>query len=79
MKVQYVKLGFLALLFICLCSNVNVGHEVVWSDDFNDGDYDGWTPAWGDWSTETNTLGVIGSYDGMIFRNSTVSTGTWSF
>ena len=80
MKVHYVKLGFLALLFFCIYSTVIVGQaEVVWSDDFNDGDYDGWTPAWGNWSTEKNRLQVSGYDDGMIFHNSTVSTGTWSF
>ena len=46
MKVNYVKLGFLALLFICLYSIVVVARaEVVWSEDFNDGDHEGWTVA----------------------------------
>ena len=78
MKGQYVKLGFLALLFICLYSSWNaVQAEVVWSDDFNDGDYDGWGIQRGNWSADNNYLRI--SNEGDIYHPSAVSKGTWSF
>jgi hypothetical protein len=90
MKVNYVKLGFLALLFICLYSNVNVLAEVVWSDDFEDGDTEGWNIAQGNFSAEDGTLRstVEGKVQGanpdyqylsLAYYPSTVSVGTWSF
>jgi hypothetical protein len=91
MKVQYVKLGFIALLFICIYSNVNVGHaEIVWSDDFEDGDTEGWTITQGNLSAEDGTLRstVEGKVQGanpdyqylsLAYYPSTVSVGTWSF
>ena len=89
MKVHHVKLGFLALLFICLYSNVNVGHsEVVWSDDFNDEKLDGWTVVMGQLSAEGGLLHSIESgwiidqeytLQSGAYHPSTVSIGTWSF
>jgi len=78
MRDLYVKLGFLALLSICFFSNLrSVQAEVVWSDDFDDGDYDGWEIQRGNWSAENGFLRV--SKDGDIYRPSTTSVGTWSF
>ncbi|MHA2428993.1 MAG: hypothetical protein ACXADB_13300 [Candidatus Hermodarchaeia archaeon] len=91
MKVHYVKLGFLALIFICLYSNVNEGHaEVVWSDDFEDGDTEGWNIAQGNFSVEDGTLrstvegkvpgaSLDRQYLSLAYHPSTVSVGTWSF
>ena len=78
MKGQYVKVGFLALLFVCVYSGLMVVQaEVDWSDDFEDGDYDGWEVKRGNWSAENGFLRV--SKDGDINRPSTTSVGTWSF
>jgi len=78
MKIYYVKLGFLAFLFICVYTSLSVGHaEVVWSDDFDDGDYDGWEIQRGNWSAENGFLRV--SKPGSIYHPSTTSVGTWSF
>ena len=78
MKGQYYKFGFLALLFICLYSSlIVVQAEVVWSDDFDDGDYDGWEVKRGNWSADNGFLRVL--KDGDIYRPSTTSVGTWSF
>ena len=78
MKGQYVKLGFLVLLFFCIYSRfIAVQAEVVWSDDFDDGDYDGWEVKRGNWSAENGFLRI--SDPGDIYRPSTTSVGTWSF
>lgn len=63
---------------------------VVWSDNFDDGDYDGWTVTSGMFSPEGNTLkavseGSIERYQSIsegsnvVAHPSTVATGTWSF
>ena len=84
MKVNYVKLGFLVLLFICLYSFVVVGNsEVVWSEDFDDGDYDGWPAGFGEWAIINGTLqGQEPSPDRpycLLKKPSTLAYGTWSF
>jgi hypothetical protein len=79
MKVQYVKLGSLALLFICLYSNVSAGHaEVVWSDDFNDGDYDGWSLNLGEVTAEDQFFRNLEGYT-ILCHESNITVGTWSF
>jgi len=63
---------------------------VVWSDNFDDGDYDGWSVTSGMFLAETNTLkavseGSIERYQSIsegsnvVVHPSTVTTGTWSF
>ena len=63
---------------------------VVWSDNFNDGDYDGWSVTSGMFLAEENTLkavseGSIERYQSIseesnvVVHPSTVTTGTWSF
>lgn len=92
MKGQYVKLGFLALLFICLYSNMNMGQaEVVWLDDFNDEDYVGWeifgvnmssTPPVeipGEFSAQDGYMKAIGPEWNHARIPSITTHGTWSF
>jgi hypothetical protein len=50
----------------------------VWSDDFNDGNYNGWYVTNGTFSAEDHTLRSIGA-GGCIIHPSSVTTGTWSF
>ena len=57
----------------------------VWSDDFDDGNYDDWTVTEGEFTcadgyleVTEHTGGTAGSWSG-IYRNSTVTSGTWSF
>lgn len=61
---------------------------VQWSDDFNDGDYDDWIVIDGEWSAENNSLQVSGGtpvgcelcvFPGIIYHESEVGSGTWSF
>jgi hypothetical protein len=50
----------------------------VWSDDFNDGNYDGWTVLNGTFTAKDHTLRSVGG-GGLIVHPSSVTTGTWSF
>ncbi len=51
----------------------------VWSDNFNDGNLDGWTVDTGEFSAADNTMrGNIGMAS-RGYHTSTVATGTWSF
>lgn len=51
---------------------------VVWSDDFNDGNYDGWTVTYGSFSLANNCLLAMEA-SSAINHPSTVTEGTWSF
>jgi hypothetical protein len=70
---------------------VPVSADVVWSDDFNDGNYDGWTiygynftffpptPAVGSFSAADYTLKATGPVYNYAAHPSSVAYGTWSF
>ena len=60
----------------------------VWSDDFETINYDIWNVRYGSFSSENGTLaattdntpdGDSDTFDNAIWRESTVSNGTWSF
>jgi len=82
------------LVLVILVSSIGpmpVSAEEVWSDDFNDGDYDGWTiygynftffpptPADGNFSAADNTLKATGPVYNYAAHPSSVAYGTWSF
>ncbi len=54
----------------------------IWSDDFDDGDFDDWTPRYygGDpvWNASENRLKLDQEHIGIITYDSAVTTGTWS-
>jgi len=52
---------------------------IAWSDDFNDGDYDGWDVDLGGWSAADNIMRATASDWNAVHHSSTVSNGTWSF
>ena len=53
---------------------------VVWSDDFDDGNYDGWTVELGDFLvTDGELLSQSGDNVRMIWHASSQTVGTWSF
>jgi hypothetical protein len=62
-----------------LGSLVSCQAATVWSDDFNDGNYDGWTVNLGSFSATSNRLESAGPDSNYISHPSTVATGTWSF
>jgi hypothetical protein len=68
------------LLYIPLFSMAPSKVDVIWSDDFDDGEYDGWFVANGTFSAEDYTLKpVLGDNTYMINHLSTATSGTWSF
>jgi hypothetical protein len=50
----------------------------VWSDNFDSGNYNGWTVTNGTFSAADHTLRSVGG-GGVIIHPSSVTTGTWSF
>ena len=50
-----------------------------WADDFNDGDYDGWTVTRGSYSATTSSLRGTTTTWNYIEHESTAADGTWSF
>jgi hypothetical protein len=61
--------------------------DIVWSDDFDDGNYDGWFVANGTFSAIDHTLKPVfgdNNYSNVMWSHwithlSTVTNGTWSF
>lgn len=53
---------------------------VVWSDDFDDGNHDGWTVKEGEFSATNHVLEITNAevYN-LIYHESSVVVGTWSF
>ena len=79
LKVHYVKLGFIAIFVICLVSTLNLGQaEVVWSEDFDDGDYDGWSLNLGEVTAEDQFFRNLERLT-ILSHESTITVGTWSF
>ncbi|MFX1484933.1 MAG: hypothetical protein ACFFCP_17280 [Promethearchaeota archaeon] len=82
-KPEYKIVGLAILFLLCwmgyspLASRCAAG----WSDDFNDGDYDGWTifENESNWTATNNYLQIDQGSEGGISHPSTVAYGTWSF
>jgi hypothetical protein len=72
LTVSFVLLIFFIQPILCNAA-------VVWSDDFDDGNYDGWTVADGSFSASEFMLEATGDFPNNIYHESTVITGTWSF
>jgi hypothetical protein len=54
--------------------------DVVWSDNFDDGNYNGWFVSRGAFSADDKTLRTVPGYpDYILYCPSYVTTGTWSF
>ncbi len=84
MKKRYIFcISVLLATSLIMLPGSDVDATVIWSDDFNDGNYDDWTTDVVSFSaaneyleyTEDNSPGVISK----IYHNSTVNYGTWSF
>ena len=95
-KQDYRIVGFAILFLLCWMgfSPLACRGAVVWSDDFNDGDYDGWTicenlalgskwPTGGfngsQWLATNSYLQLDQEGQGVITYPSNVAYGTWSF
>lgn len=68
-------------LWLCssLCGIPTADAVTVWSDNFSDGDYNGWTVHLGGFSASGTQLESTGANTNHISRASTVAVGTWSF
>jgi hypothetical protein len=82
-KLKNEMLKFIGLM-ICLVfvfsSIPQSAAAVVWEDDFNDGNYDGWTVEVGDWDASSYALtGDASAWVIRIWRPCNQTTGTWSF
>jgi hypothetical protein len=66
------------LLCVSLFMTFPCKAATVWSDNFDSGNYNGWTVTNGTFSAEDHTLRSIGG-GGVIIHPSSVTTGTWSF
>jgi hypothetical protein len=77
----------LGLIAVLLCStvwcNLASASDFDWSDNFDDGNYDGWTVIQGGFGVTDGVL--VGTANGpgdascSIYHESNVSMGTWSF
>jgi hypothetical protein len=84
--VNGVRFWLVLLLLLSSFGPVLVSADVVWSDNFDDGDFDGWTissPSWGNppsnWSAANYYLQIEQEAWGSISHPSNVAYGTWSF
>ena len=85
---NWLYVSLIAALAILLIPTTHVSAVVQWSDDFNDANYSNWVVIEGEWSAENNSLQVSGGtpvgcnldvFPGIIYHESLVTTGTWSF
>jgi len=94
MKTRWIQLiSVLAMVAICISvCTTTVNATVVWSDDFDDRDFDGWTTpnnsrvydgdyGWNgsDWTADNQYLELDQEEWGIITHPSNVVYGTWSF
>ena len=57
MKKKFIHILFsIVIMFISGMAIHPCGSEVVWSEDFEDGDFDGWTVTQGDFTVENGYL-----------------------
>jgi len=86
-NLDYKIVGLEILFLLCWMgfSPLACSGAVVWSDDFNDGNHDGWTicrnPVYdsvSNWSATNGYLQLAGSDWGIISHPSNVAYGTWS-
>lgn len=78
-SLSIVGLAFVLLIFST--SSLSVGaNSIVWEDNFDDQNYNGWTVVQGSFTAQNDQLegATVGELN-RIFCNSTVASGTWSF
>ncbi len=81
-KLIHVVIILTCILVLAMGPSPSVATEILF-DDFNDGNYDGWTPTeYGGgsiWTASEFHLQLNQTIIGAIAHESSVSTGTWSF
>ena len=82
MKAMIVYLFFVGAT-VLLCFGISgpfpCSADDVWSDDFDDGDYDGWTVMFGGFAAADTALKATEDVHAHAAYTSSVATGTWSF
>ena len=89
-RLDYKIVGLAILFLLCWMGFCPLAGRstVAWSDDFNDGNYDGWTICdnrtfiggrGSDWSASNLYLQIDQEDFGIISHPSNVAYGTWSF
>ncbi|MFW9974968.1 MAG: hypothetical protein ACFFDQ_06875 [Candidatus Thorarchaeota archaeon] len=82
-KTNYLVLPLLfSILVFSVCDIEQVAATVVWEDNFDDGNYSGWTVKTGDWDATDHYLEAIQTdflMECVIWRNCSQVVGTWSF
>ena len=66
-------------LFTTLLQPTTCSAVVVWQDDFNDGNHDGWAIYQGDMGIISNALVVTAAFWSFARYSSHVAYGYWSF
>ena len=82
MKIRIMRVIPLLVCFLFAVSVIQpVAATVVWSDNFNDGDYNGWTVEESAWLIDNFALQHDGTVlvRGIIWHPSSQVVGTWSF
>ena len=87
-RLDYKVMGFAILVLLCWMGYSPLAGRgaVIWSDDFNDGDYNGWTICensvfddGSEWSATNNYLQLDQEDGGIISHPSNIAYGKWSF
>ncbi len=82
MKTEILKISGLLIGLIFVFSLFPLASAaVVWSDNFDDGNYDDWNVTVGDWRVTDGILETyyVDSYETGIWHDSSQIEGTWSF
>ena len=85
MKTRWIQLiAGLAMVVLCISTCATTSNAaLIWEDDFDDGNFDGWTIGEGNFTAASNSLECteVSSTRGWayIYRETGVDTGTWSF
>jgi hypothetical protein len=74
-----LALTIAVLLLSVSLAPLQASGAVVWSDEFEDGNFDGWTVDTGEFAVEGGMLTVTGSLFSVISHESITNEGTWSF
>ena len=67
------------LLFVSLRMTFSCKADIVWSDNFDDGNYGGWTVRGGNFTVEDGMLKAGSESSNTINCESFIPYGTWSF
>ena len=73
-----LSMVFVSILLIGCSSNPTPDPSIVWSDDFENGDMEGWEIMGGKAYVQEGAVYFGDSGGGILYRNA-VQTGTWSF